>query len=68
MVPVIRAQYRCDQLILGVDRLDYSKGIPERFLALARTLEKYPELVGRIALVQLVIPSRTEVPEYQRLR
>jgi trehalose 6-phosphate synthase len=68
MVPIIREQYRCEQLILGVDRLDYSKGIPERFLALERALEKHPDLIGRIALVQLVIPSRVDVPEYQKLR
>lgn len=56
------------QLILGLDRLDYTKGIPERFLAFERALEKYPELRKRISLLQVVIPSRTEVPEYQSLK
>jgi trehalose 6-phosphate synthase len=56
------------QLILGVDRLDYTKGIPERFLAFERALEKYPELHGNVSLLQIVVPSRTLVPDYQDLR
>ncbi len=56
------------QLMLGVDRLDYTKGIPERFLAFERALEKYPELITNISLMQLVVPSRTLVPDYQNLK
>ncbi len=56
------------QLVLGVDRLDYTKGIPERFLAFERALEKYPELLSRVSLLQLVVPSRTQVPDYQNLK
>lgn len=56
------------QLMLGVDRLDYTKGIPERFLAFERALEKYPELITNISLMQLVVPSRTHVPDYQNLK
>jgi trehalose 6-phosphate synthase len=56
------------QLILGVDRLDYTKGIPERLLAFERALEKYPELHGKVSLLQVVVPSRTLVPDYQNLR
>ncbi len=56
------------QLMLGVDRLDYTKGIPERFLAFERALEKYPELITKISLMQLVVPSRTLVPDYQNLK
>ncbi len=55
-------------LILGIDRLDYTKGIPERFLAFERTLEKYPDLRGHVSLVQIVIPSRVKVPDYQNLK
>jgi trehalose 6-phosphate synthase len=62
----IRSQYNCDQLILGVDRLDYTKGVAERYLAFAHALEMYPDLQGRVSLVQLVIPSRTRLPEYQK--
>jgi trehalose 6-phosphate synthase/phosphatase len=56
------------QVILGIDRLDYTKGIPERLLAYEHLLEKYPELHGKITLLQIVVPSRTYVPDYQNLR
>ena len=56
------------QLILGVDRLDYTKGIPERILAFGKTLKRYPELIRKVTFVQVVVPSRTEVPEYQALK
>jgi trehalose 6-phosphate synthase/phosphatase len=56
------------QLLLGIDRLDYTKGVPERFLAFERALEKYPELKEKISLLQVVVPSRTEVAEYQTLK
>jgi trehalose 6-phosphate synthase len=52
---------------LGVDRLDYTKGIEERFLAVERLLEAVPELVGRFTFVQLAAPSRTAIPRYQQL-
>lgn len=57
-----------ERLILGVDRLDYSKGVPQRLRAFARLLEREPELRGRVRLVQISAPSREEVPEYQALR
>ncbi len=56
------------QLILGLDRLDYTKGIPERFLAFERALEKYPDLKQNVSLLQIVVPSRTLVPDYQDLK
>jgi trehalose 6-phosphate synthase/phosphatase len=56
------------QLVLGIDRLDYTKGIPERFMAFERALEKYPDLHGNISFLQVVVPSRTYVPDYQNLR
>ena len=56
------------QLMLGLDRLDYTKGISERFRALELALEKYPELQGNISLVQVLVPSRTHVPQYQKLK
>jgi trehalose 6-phosphate synthase len=54
------------QIAVGVDRLDYTKGIEERFLAVERLLEAYPEHVGRFAFVQLAAPSRTAIEEYER--
>jgi alpha,alpha-trehalose-phosphate synthase [UDP-forming]/trehalose-phosphatase len=55
-------------LVLGVDRLDYSKGIPERLEAFARVLELHPELRGKVSFVQVSVPSRADVPEYAELR
>jgi len=56
------------KLILGVDRLDYSKGIPERLEAFARFLERYPEWRNRVSFVQVSVPTRSDVPEYGELR
>lgn len=56
-----------NQLALGVDRLDYTKGIVERFQAVARLLENHPELAGRFSLLQVAAPSRSSLDEYQSL-
>ncbi|HTJ42956.1 MAG TPA: trehalose-phosphatase [Kofleriaceae bacterium] len=56
------------RMILGVDRLDYSKGIPERLLAFEHLLERFPEWRGQVSLVQISVPSRADVPEYAELR
>ncbi len=55
------------QLALGVDRLDYTKGIVERFQAVERLLEQQPGLVGRFSLLQIAAPSRSSLDEYQSL-
>lgn len=55
-------------LILGVDRLDYTKGIPERLRAFRLLLENHPELLGKVSLLQLVVPSREDVPKYCELK
>jgi trehalose 6-phosphate synthase len=52
-------------LAVGVDRLDYTKGIIERFQAVERMLETYPELVGRFTMVQIAAPTRSSLDEYQ---
>jgi trehalose 6-phosphate synthase len=64
----LRARFQGCQLILGVDRLDYSKGIPERLRAYRDALERYPELRGRIVLIQVVVPSRVEIPRYHEFK
>jgi trehalose 6-phosphate synthase len=64
----LRAGFRDRQLILGVDRLDYSKGIPERLRAFRDALERYPELRGRVVLIQVVVPSRVEIPRYHEFK
>ena len=55
-------------LVVGVDRLDYSKGLPERFLAYQHMLTRYPETVGSVVFLQVAQPSRGDVPEYDELR
>ncbi|SON57646.1 Alpha,alpha-trehalose-phosphate synthase [UDP-forming] [Hartmannibacter diazotrophicus] len=50
--------------IVGVDRVDYSKGIPHRFRAFERLLEDYPENRGRVSLLQVAPPSRSELDAY----
>ncbi|MGH7355756.1 MAG: alpha,alpha-trehalose-phosphate synthase (UDP-forming), partial [Candidatus Rokuibacteriota bacterium] len=52
---------------VGVERVDYTKGLPERFRALRRFLEQSPEYKGRVVFVQLGAPSRTKIPRYAAL-
>jgi trehalose 6-phosphate synthase len=54
-------------IALGVDRLDYTKGIEERFEAVEQLLERCVDLRGRFTFVQLAAPSRTRIPQYQQL-
>ncbi len=65
----LRKRYlpRGGQLVLGVDRIDYTKGIPQRLEAFARMLEHEPGLHGRVVFLQIAVPSRSEVPDYQVL-
>ena len=55
-------------LVIGVDRLDYSKGLPERFRAFGRFLSCFPDQQRRVSLLQIAPSSRGEVPEYRDLR
>jgi trehalose 6-phosphate synthase len=52
---------------LGVDRLDYTKGVEERLLAVERLLERVPSLCGKLVFVQLAAPSRTVLERYRQL-
>jgi len=54
--------------ILGVDRLDYTKGIPERLLAVERLLQRYPEYRRRVRFTQIMVPSRERVERYAELK
>ena len=58
---------RASFLGVGVDRVDYTKGIIERFRAVERFLEKWPDYVGRFIFVQIGAPSRTTIPRYHDL-
>jgi trehalose 6-phosphate synthase len=52
---------------VGIDRLDYTKGIEERLSAVDALLERFPEYRGRFSFVQLAAPSRTKIPRYKEL-
>jgi trehalose 6-phosphate synthase len=64
----LRASFPDCQLMLGSDRLDYSKGIPERLRAFRNALERYPDMRGRVVLIQVVVPSRVEIPRYHEFK
>jgi trehalose 6-phosphate synthase/phosphatase len=63
----LRRRFAGRQILLAVDRLDYTKGIPERLRTFRRLLEKAPALRGRVVLVQVAVPSRERIPRYVRL-
>ena len=56
------------QIVLGVDRLDYTKGVPERLRAFQHLLTSHESLRRQITLVQIVVPSREDIPGYQELK
>ena len=58
----------CETLIVGVDRMDYTKGIVERLLAIERLLELHPFYLERVTMVQIAAPSRSRIPSYVNLR
>ena len=55
------------KLVIGVDRLDYSKGIVQRLEAFGQFLQSHPDERGRVSLLQIAPPSRSDVPEYAEL-
>jgi trehalose 6-phosphate synthase/phosphatase len=67
-ITAIRARFANRQIVLGIDRLDYTKGIPHRLRAFADLLERFPEVRTRIHLFQVVVPSRVGITEYDELK
>ncbi len=67
-VAELRRAHGVEQLLLGVDRLDYTKGIPRKLLAIERLLERSPQYRGKVSLLQIAVPSRENVAEYKSLR
>ena len=63
-----RTQYPDSKLVLSIDRMDYTKGIPFRLRAFEYFLEQYPQFREKVRLVMLVVPSRTNVPQYKSLK
>ena len=56
------------RLLVGLDRLDYTKGIPRRLLAYEQLLARWPELRGRVRLLQVAVPTRASTTAYQDFR
>ncbi|MEM6265789.1 MAG: trehalose-6-phosphate synthase, partial [Bacteroidota bacterium] len=67
-VQFIRNYGRNRKLILSIDRLDYSKGIPERMQAYEKFLERNPKYHGKVTLILVAVPSRSNVDQYQTLK
>ena len=65
---LFRASLQDKRVILSIDRLDYSKGIPQRLKAFNIFLKKYPEYKTKVSLVMLVVPSRDRVGKYKELK
>ncbi len=64
----LESRYRNRKLILAVDRMDYTKGIPERLRTFRRLLRDNPDLHSQVVLLQIAVPSREHVEAYDRLR
>ena len=67
-VAEVREDMRGRQIILGVDRLDYTKGLPERLRAFQHLFATYKNLRRQVSLVQIVVPSRESIPKYRELK
>jgi trehalose 6-phosphate synthase len=68
MFEQMRSEYSRRRLLLGVERLDYSKGLPQRLKAFRQLLQSYPENLGSATLIQIAAPSRESVDAYAALR
>jgi trehalose 6-phosphate synthase/phosphatase len=64
----LRQRYRGQQTIIAVDRLDYTKGIPQRMRTYRRLLTQHTELREKVVLIQVAVPSREGIGDYQNLR
>lgn len=67
-VAALRDGLRGRALVMSVDRLDYSKGLPQRFTAFERFLAEHPGWHRRVEFAQIAVPSRSDVPAYQEIR
>ncbi|EGG25381.1 glycosyltransferase [Cavenderia fasciculata] len=56
------------KVLIGIDRLDYIKGLPQKLQAMERLFQKYPDWKGKLVLIQVAVPSRQDVEEYQKLK
>ncbi len=64
----LRERYRGRRIVLGVERLDYTKGVGLKLQAFERLLQRRPDLAQQVVLVQVLVPSRLDNPDYARLK
>jgi trehalose 6-phosphate synthase/phosphatase len=64
----LHENYPDRQILLGIDRLDYTKGVPEKLEAFRHLLRHSPQMIEQVTLVQVVVPSRWELPHYDQLK
>lgn len=67
-IAALEHEFKGIQVMVGVDRLDYVKGVPQKLRAFEMFLTDHPEYVGKVVLIQIAVPTRGEVEEYQNLR
>jgi trehalose-6-phosphate synthase len=67
-VQELRGKFPGGKLMLGIDRLDYTKGIPHRLNAFHNLLTRFPQMREKISLIQVVVPSRAGIPKYEELK
>ncbi|KAI3626337.1 hypothetical protein CBS9595_001698 [Malassezia furfur] len=67
-ISALKRRFEGVKIIVGIDRLDYIKGLPQKLQGLETFFEDHPEWIGRAVLVQIAVPSRQDVEEYQNLR
>ena len=64
----LKEKFKGVKVLIGVDRLDYIKGVPQKLHAFELFLKKHPEWKEKVMLIQIAVPSREDVEEYQHLR
>lgn len=64
----IKESLKGKKIVFSLDRLDYTKGIPYRLEAIRTFFSKYPQYIEKVQFIQVVVPSRTDVPEYDDLK
>ncbi|KAJ3408148.1 Trehalose-6-P synthase/phosphatase complex synthase subunit [Chytriomyces hyalinus] len=67
-IHALKTRFEGLRVLVGVDRLDYIKGVPQKLRAFELFLQEHPEWIEKVVLVQIAVPSRQDVEEYQQLR
>ncbi|NIG56186.1 bifunctional alpha,alpha-trehalose-phosphate synthase (UDP-forming)/trehalose-phosphatase [Chitinophaga sp. Cy-1792] len=68
LINELKETFKTEKMVLSIDRLDYSKGILQRLEAFEQLFQLYPEMISKVVLYMIVVPSRDTVPQYKQLR